>query len=260
MRIGLITPDPGHPLLAATAALLAPEHAVEVLDPGAGAQSAAGARADVYLLKARTPSALALARELERRGAPVLNSAAATERCQDRTVMAELARRAALPFAPTRTFAALSLVSGGGLPPWPLVVKSRRSRKDDLVARIDGPDRLRELTVRWGQEPVVVQEFAPNSGWDHKLWVIGNQVFSAVRRSELAAHEREPAAPRPPLPPDWAELALRVGEVFALDVYGVDLVETGDGAPLIVDVNAFPGVRGQAGAPEALAALALGRA
>lgn len=51
----------------------------------------------------------------------------------------------------------------------------------------------------------------------------------------------------------------RVGEVFELDVYGVDIIETGDGAPLIVDINAFPGVRGQSGAPEALVALALDR-
>jgi ribosomal protein S6--L-glutamate ligase len=48
-----------------------------------------------------------------------------------------------------------------------------------------------------------------------------------------------------------------VGEVFGLDVYGVDLLDAGGGAPLIVDINAFPGIRGQAGAPEALAALAL---
>ncbi|MFD0527211.1 hypothetical protein ACFQ1I_08035 [Kitasatospora arboriphila] len=38
-------------------------------------------------------------------------------------------------------------------------------------------------------------------------------------------------------------------------MYGVDILDTPDG-PLIVDVNAFPGIRGQAGAPEALAALA----
>lgn len=48
--------------------------------------------------------------------------------------------------------------------------------------------------------------------------------------------------------------------MFALDVYGVDIIDTGGGTPLIVDINAFPGVRGQAGAPEALAALALSRA
>lgn len=59
------------------------------------------------------------------------------------------------------------------------------------------------------------------------------------------------------LPPGWAELALRVGEVFDLDVYGVDLIDAGGGSPLVVDANAFPGIRGQRGAPEALAELAL---
>ncbi|MFD8022993.1 RimK family alpha-L-glutamate ligase [Streptomyces lavendulae] len=261
MRIGLITPDAGHPLLAATVAALAPGgHTVRVLDPAAGAAGAGGVPADVYLLKARTPSALALARELERRGAPVLNSAAATEACQDRTGMAELALRAGLPFAPTRTFAAAArLETAAGLP-WPMVVKSRHSHKHDLVARLDGPARLGELLGDWSREPVVVQAFAPNDGWDHKLWVIGDRVFAGLRRSELASGGKEPARSLERLPDGWAELALRVGEVFALDVYGVDVIDTGGGAPLIVDVNAFPGIRGQDGAPEALAALALSRA
>lgn len=48
--------------------------------------------------------------------------------------------------------------------------------------------------------------------------------------------------------------------MFSLDVYGVDIIDSGHGAPLIVDINAFPGIRGQSGAPEALAALALSRA
>ncbi|MEU8773645.1 alpha-L-glutamate ligase [Streptomyces sp. NPDC048606] len=262
MRVGLITPDPGHPLLAATAALLTGDrHAVEVLDPRAGVAAAgSGAPADVYLLKARTPSALALARELERRGAPVLNSAAATERCQDRTVMAELAERAGLPFAATRAFGSAALLVSASRLPWPMVVKSRRSRKYDLVARVDDPAGLRELASSWAGEPVVVQAFAPNDGWDHKVWVVGDQVFAALRRSELAPDDGSPERSGVRLPDGWAELALRVGEAFSLDVYGVDLVATGTGAPLVVDVNAFPGIRRQPGAPRALARLALARA
>ncbi|MBT2404259.1 MULTISPECIES: RimK family alpha-L-glutamate ligase [unclassified Streptomyces] len=259
MRIGLITPDAGHPLLAGATALLTPGHRVEVLDPGT-VDGAPQAPADVYLLKARTPRALALARELERRGAPVVNSAAATELCQDRTEMAELARRAGLPFAATQTFASLAQPASGPELSWPVVIKSRRSRRGDLVARVDSPVQLAGLAREWPREPVVVQEFAPNSGWDHKLWAIGDQVFAALRRSELAPEGRGPTLPLPELPPGWADLVRRAGEVFALDVYGVDIIDTGGGTPLIVDINAFPGIRGQAGAPEALAALALRRA
>ncbi|WP_327327928.1 alpha-L-glutamate ligase [Streptomyces sp. NBC_01210] len=260
MRIGLITPEPDHPLLAATAALLTPEHRVETLDPKT-VVDVLEPLADVYLLKSRTPRALALARDLEQRGAPVVNSAAATALCQDRTTMAEQARRAGFPFAATRTFTALAQLASGPRLPGPVVVKSRHSRKHDLVARIDNDGQLRELAAAYPQEPVVVQEFAPNSGWDHKLWVVGDQLFAALRRSELSSAGRVSARPLAlgDLPPGWPAFARRVGEVFELDVYGVDVIDTGDGAPLIVDINAFPGVRGQAGAPEALAALTLRR-
>jgi ribosomal protein S6--L-glutamate ligase len=258
MRIGLITPEPDHPLLAATTALLTPEHQVETLDPNTVGE-VSEPLADVYLLKSRTPRALTLARDLERGGAPVVNSAAATALCQDRTAMADLAGRAGLPFAATRTLTTLTQLVSGPRLPGPVVVKSRHSRRHDLVARIDNDVQLRKLAAAHPQEPVVVQEFAPNSGWDHKLWVIGDRLFAALRRSELAREGRGPTLPlaADSLPPGWPALVRRVGKVFELDVYGVDIIDTGDGAPLIVDINAFPGVRGQSGAPEALAALAV---
>lgn len=262
MRVGLITPDPGHPLLAAATALLtapAAGHRVEVLDP-ATAQAPADP-ADVYLLKARTPRALALARDIEAGGIPVVNSPAATGRCQDRTVMARDALEAGLPFASTRTYA-----SGGDLarglaqspPAGPVVVKSRHSTKGDIVMRLDGAAPIREFGASAPAGPYVVQDFAANPGWDHKLWAVGSHVFAALRRSELS-----PAAPGggpvrlADLPSGWAALVRRVGEVFCLDVYGVDVIDAGAGRPLIVDVNAFPGIRDQPGAPQALAALAL---
>ncbi|MFE2169253.1 RimK family alpha-L-glutamate ligase [Streptomyces sp. NPDC059447] len=258
MRIGLITPDPGHPLLAATTALLAPEHTVEVLAPDATPDRPA----DVYLLKSRTERALELARELERRGSAVVNSAAATALCQDRTRMAELALGGGLPFATTWTHPSLSTWASAATLPSPVVVKSRRSRRGDLVARVDDGARLRQLALDWPHEPVVVQEFAPNNGWDHKLWAIGDQVFCALRRSELSPGGRGPTRPLPldELPAGWADLVRETGAVFDLEVYGVDIIDIGNGEPLIVDVNAFPGIRGQAGAPEALASLALRRA
>ncbi|CAM5462878.1 hypothetical protein GCM10010329_32380 [Streptomyces spiroverticillatus] len=257
MRVGLITPRPDHPLLAATSALLtAAGHEVLVQDPFS---EDAETEADVYLLKARTPHALALARALERRGARVVNSAGATALLQDRTTMAGLARSAGLPFAPTRTFASLADFAAGPPPAGPVVVKSRHSRKDDLVARVDTPRDLRELAARYPHEPVVVQEFVPNDGWDEKLWAVGRHVFSAHRRSELALDELDELDDfgTPPAPRDRTGLVHRVGEVFGLQVYGVDVIGTEDGTPLIVDINAFPGIRGQAGAPEALAALTL---
>lgn len=256
MRVGLITRDPAHPLLAATAHLLTARGAyVEVLAPGTA--EAPADPADVYLLKARTPQAVKLAEALQATGARVVNSAAATARCQDRTAMAEDARAAGLPFAATRTYAgAAELAAGEGGSGRGVVVKSRHSRKGDVVVRLEGPTAVTDFVAKEAaDEPYVAQDLLATTGWDHKLWAIGPEVFTAVRPSEL---HTAPGGERPAdLPLDvWRPLVHRAGEVFGLDVYGVDVLLTPDG-PVVVDVNAFPGVRGQAAAPRALAALTL---
>ncbi|MGW9116684.1 ATP-grasp domain-containing protein [Streptomyces sp. NPDC055663] len=267
MRVCVLTDKPDHPLLAETAAALTgARHRVTFLDPDAGTTSPSQAvgpdeLADVYLLKAHTPRALALARFLEGLGARVVNSAAATELCQDRSRIAAVAEDAGLPMPRTWTLNALSeALHGPELPEsgYPLMVKSRHSRRADLVARVDGPAGLRALAAEWSEEPVVLQEFIANSGWDHKLWVIAGEVFAGVRPAAVGA---PPGGARPAplvrdLPRAWTRLALRTGDVFGLDVYGVDLLDR-EGAPVVVDINAFPGIRGPKGAPEALAALAL---
>ncbi|MGW1786626.1 ATP-grasp domain-containing protein [Streptomyces sp. NPDC002143] len=256
MRISLLTAVPEHPILAATAALLAGQgHVVEHLPLGRTPGPAP--LADVYLLKANTPAALALARRLEGLGAPVVNSAASTGFCQDRALMARLARRAGLPFPATTELPGLEALLAHGPVRRPLVVKSRRSRRGNLVALVADDERLRELADQWPGEPVVVQDLAPGTGWDHKVWVVAGRIFAELRHSELAVGERFPSRAVGELPSGWADLALRTGDVFGLDVYGVDILDVG-GTPLIVDVNAFPGIRGQSAAPGALARLATG--
>ncbi|MFE5714223.1 RimK family alpha-L-glutamate ligase [Streptomyces sp. NPDC056501] len=250
-----MTAVPEHPVLAATEALLAEEgHVVEHLLPGPTAEPAP--LADVYLLKANTPAALAFARGLERLGARVVNSAASTEFCQDRAHMACLARRAGLPFPATTELPGLDALLAYGPVRRPLVVKSRRSRRGNLVALVADDTQLRELVDQWPGESVVVQELAPSTGWDHKVWVVADRIFAELRRSELAVGEQLPSQTVGELPSGWSQLALRVGEVFGLDVYGVDILDV-RGTPLIVDVNAFPGIRGQPAAPAALARLAI---
>ncbi|MFG2298689.1 RimK family alpha-L-glutamate ligase [Streptomyces sp. NPDC048603] len=259
--IGLITADPEHPLLAATSALLGGAHRVTVLHPEQDPADVPGPLADVYLLKARTSGALALAHSLELRGSVVLNSAEATRLCQDRTAMADTALAAGLPFAPTLAAGPLGRLAAGDGPvaTGPVVVKSRYSRKHDLVARVVDGTELRELAAAWPDEPVILQDLAPGTGWDHKLWAVGDTYFAALRRSELSPGGRGPtlSLALADLPPGWLDLVRTVGETFALDVFGVDVIDTGGGRPLIVDINAFPGIRHQPGAPESLAALAL---
>lgn len=256
MKIGFITSQPDHPLLVDTAELLVPEHEVVWLDPTAG--PGPGELADVYVLKDRSEIALDVAGRVEKCGVPVVNSVAATRRCQDRISMAELARGGELPFVETWSVGRLDGLGREKLQlvglDFPVVVKSRRSRRDDVVARVDDTAQLRLLATRWADEVAVVQPFTANSGWDYKIWVVCGHVFAGLRRSELAGGgDATLALTVEDLPYGWVELVHRVGSAFSLDVYGVDVVDVGGGVPLIVDVNAFPGIRGQLGAADVLA-------
>jgi glutathione synthase/RimK-type ligase-like ATP-grasp enzyme/aminoglycoside phosphotransferase (APT) family kinase protein len=265
MRICLLTDKPDHPLLVEVVSLLGARHTIDVVDPETkevdpGGPRLAATPADVYLLKSRTRDALSFARAVEHCGGQVVNGASATRACQDRSFVADRAHRADLPFPYTYSFARLSglisYVSQPGTLRFPLIVKSRWSRRGDLVARVNGLAQLEALNANWSREPVVVQTFIPNTGWDHKLWVVGSEVFAGLRPSPLesaasaATIELAPAR----LPAGWVDLARRVGEIFDLEVYGVDILATRR-RPVIVDVNAFPGCRGVPGAPAALAAL-----
>ena len=255
MRVCLLTRRPDHPLLATLPGLLGRRHRVTVFDAADPASADLGPTADLYLLKSRAPQAVALARRLERLGGRVVNGAEATERSLDRLHMASVARGAGLPFPGTRHFARLADLADASEAGFPLIVKSRTSRSGDLVARVNGPGELRTLTRHWADEPVVAQRFVANDGRDHKVWVIGERIFAGLRHSPLIRDVPKTARLLDPrqLPQGWLDLIRAVGDAFGLRIYGVDILDTGDG-PTVVDVNPFPGCRGVPDAPRALAA------
>jgi len=118
---------------------------------------------------------------------------------------------------------------------------------------VNSIEDLQALAAQWGQEPAIIQEFAPGNGWDTKLWVVGQKVFAARRRSPLQAGGRTQGyqLETDEIDSEWIGLALAVGRALDLQVYGVDLLLTKHG-PLIVDVNAFHSCFGILGFDEVL--------
>jgi ribosomal protein S6--L-glutamate ligase len=259
VNICLVTDRPRHPVLSAVMAEVAARHRVRILDTAdllsASAQVEAelGKPADVYLLRSHVPAAIALAQQLELAGALVVNRCSATAACADRVLLAAQARAARLPWPRTQTALDPKAVADAEIPlSYPVVVKSRWSRRGDLVRMIDSPDELTRVLAAWPGEPVVIQAYVQNDGMDRKLYVVDGQVLGLCSTSPLSGEARARAVIR--VPSDWARLALRVGLAFGLRVYGVDLVLAAAG-PVIVDINAFPGFRDVPGAREALAGL-----
>jgi ribosomal protein S6--L-glutamate ligase len=257
---------PHHPVIAVALQQLSATHNVRLLDVRtltgveAIAQEEKNPLAELYLLKSHAPQALALAHVLEQQGALVVNSWASSVACQDRVLMAQRMRDANLPWPFTRSFSTLgSLLSDHEMLAslsFPQIIKSYYSHRGDLVDKVDSIEQLEALAPRWNQEPVVLQEFAAGDGWDIKMWMINQQIFAARRRTPLEpdASKEDFPIPSEQLPVEWAHIAMEIGRVFNMRLYGIDLLITQHG-PMIVDVNGFPGFRGVPGADSALVAM-----
>lgn len=266
MEVCLITDRVDHPVLTEVLALLAQRNKTRTLDArlldDAAIRRELAEPADTYLLKSRSPVALELGRGLERSGATVLNSTASTSACLDRAMMASRLTELGVGAPRTEAFTSVRELRDqldGGLVMFPSLIKSQRSRRDDLVRKLDRADDVVALDPKWDAEPVILQEFVHGDGWDVKLWAIGETVYSARRQTVLITgavgdQKRNVPIDDADFPDEWRQIALRVGRGFGLDFYGVDLLPSERG-PLVVDVNAFPGFRSVPDAPPALAQL-----
>lgn len=268
MKICLLTESTPSPVLTSALDLIARQHTVvdcdtAVLDAGFARRPEHLRDVGLYLLKARSEPAQAYARDAQRHGAKVVNSPAGTAAALDRATMAIRLFRAGIPAprccsATTLWHLADALLSDDlqPAPNWPLVVKSRRSRRGDLVTRIDSAQDLMALLPDWADEPVIAQEFMANDGFDLKFWVIGDHITVARRPSALeqrsTAHDRA-LDPRE-IAPDWLSIVRNAGAALDLEIFGVDVLVT-DRGPSVIDVNAFPGFRSAADADLALADL-----
>jgi ribosomal protein S6--L-glutamate ligase len=250
MKIHLLAESFLNPVLTTVMAELAREHEVSVFDSrtlpaGYGWEPGLETPPDVVLLKSRSVEARRVAQTAELAGSLVVNSPAATTAALDRAATAEALERAGVPAPRSWSVPAMRALAYGPPLPWPLVVKSTISSRSDFVRLVGSREELIELLPEWGDEPVVAQEFAANDGYDIKVWVIGDDLSAARRRSALDSTDKSSDELLDPadLPEEWVSAVRDAGAALGLQLYGVDLLITG-GRPVVVDVNAFPGFRG----------------
>jgi len=248
MKICLLAEPSPNPVLASVVDALAQRHIVTVGGAPASGDAGHDEVADLYLLKSRSAQAQAIARRAQAHGATVVNSPDATATALDRWAMAQRLERHGVPSPRTWSCATLEAMSDeaelDGLQ-WPLVVKSRTSRRGDLVRLVRDQEELLALLPEWGQEPVIVQEFIENDGFDIKVWVIGRHLSAARRAAalEVCDKSQDVAIDDADLPDAWRDAARAAGAALGLELFGADLVVR-DGRPWVIDVNAFPGFQG----------------
>ncbi|MBW2528164.1 MAG: RimK family alpha-L-glutamate ligase [Deltaproteobacteria bacterium] len=200
-----------------------------------------------------TAYATGVLRQLEARGAAVLNGAdpIALARDQARALDLLARRRVAVPRTVcTRSLdgldAALRTVGG-----CPVVVKLPHGTQGVGTMLADTPRALQALTeTLWAMgQQIVLQEYLKECrGTDIRAIVVGGQLVTAMRRraprGEFRANlHRGGAGEAVRLDRRTRSAAVRAARWLGLDVAGVDLLNARRG-PLVLEVNSSPGLEG----------------
>ena len=134
---------------------------------------------------------------------------------------------------------------------YPLILKPIFGDNCQGLRLVHNPD---ELTVLESPDLVVLaQHFVPSDGYDLKLYGIGDEIWAVRKPSPFNEPGRVPSISRSnrhdsraellPLTPALRELGRRCRELFGLELYGVDCIQTSAG-PVVIEVNEFPNYTG----------------
>jgi ribosomal protein S6--L-glutamate ligase len=212
---------------------------------------------DAYVLKtAADGPGLSLLEAVEAAGIPTINNARSVRLVRDKAVAIAVAHAYGLPVPPTYFVAHPRLLTL--IPPedYPLVVKPSNGSACRDIYRVNHPADLATLVLPDGARSfLLAQRYVQNTGFDIKLYVMGTQVY-AVRKKSPLHPDMNGSEGLIPVTPELRQLALNVGELFGLDIYGVDVVQTAE-RWVGVDINDFPGFKGVPGAVDLIATFIL---
>lgn len=193
---------------------------------------------DLYLLKSHTELSLSLAGALYVRGARILNPYPSCALTQNKIIVSRLLSEAGVPAPRSWVTADFSLLEEIAAET-PLIIKPYMGHRGAGITKITSPADLKGLTPP--DYPMIVQELIPGHGEDLKVYVAGEEVHG-VQKPFSETSFSVPGRPVP-ISDEVREIALKVGKICGLGLYGLDIIESPRG-PFVVDVNYFPGYKG----------------
>lgn len=223
--------------------LLQWEHEVDLLEPDKTVTCLADLTKqnyDAYILKTVSDGpGLSILEAAEAVGIPTINNSGSIRLVRDKAIATAVVQAHGLPTPLTYFVAHPGLLKQIPEEYYPLVVKPTNGSSCRGIYRVDSPDDLATLEISEAHDSFfLAQRYVENTGFDIKLYVIGRKVYAVAKRSPL--HPEVEVDKRPiPLTLELRKLALHVGKIFGLSIYGLDIVETPHG-PVIVDINDFP--------------------
>ena len=200
-----------------------------------------------------TTHGLAVVKQFEMIGVPVVNSSQPIARSRDKLRCLQILSRSGIDIPrtvmmrhPSQVDRALETVGGP-----PVILKLIRGTQGIGVVLAETEQVARQvLETFWGLGMnVLVQEFIEESeGRDIRALVVGQRVVAAMRRQapigELRSNvHRGATGVAVRLPESYTRAAVRAARAMKLHFAGVDLLESRDG-PKVMEINSSPGLEG----------------
>jgi ribosomal protein S6--L-glutamate ligase len=234
---------------ALVAALVRAGHCVEQVVPEALALQVTGATplaADGVVARGRSDVLLAALRVLEMTGTLTINRAAAIAGVRDKAGMSTMLQAAGIPTPPTWLGAPGVLVSSVPEACFPLIIKPLFGDNAEGIQLAVDPTALERLVCG----VMLAQPYLMSDGYDLKLYVIGTDVWAIRKPSPFQPTGRclPSGGRRVAVTAELEALALRCGQLFDLEIYGVDCLETPQGL-VVIEVNDFPNYTDVSDAP-----------
>lgn len=197
---------------------------------------------------------LSMIRHFELSGIPVINSFQSILLASNKFLCLQTLCKQGIPI-PESQYAsnssnfrrALSLLGG-----YPLVVKAPRSRQGTGVFLLESMERGKERLdgmLNRGQGVLLQKFIPPGRRRDIRIIMAGSRALGAMaltpRRGDFRANiHLKGRAEALNLTGEMLELAHRATRAVHLDISGVDMIEDGDGALKVIEVNYAPGFKG----------------
>jgi len=195
---------------------------------------------------------LAVVRQFDLMGVPVLNSAVSISRSRDKLRALQLLSRKHIEVpmticarSPAGVDSALELVG------CPAIVKLQQGTQGIGTMIAETPQAVHSLLeTLWAMgQDIVLQEYVRESkGRDIRIIVVGGRVVASMRRvakpGEFRSNlHRGGKGGKVDLKPAYKNAAIRAVKVMGLEVAGVDMLESKK-KPKILEINSSPGLEG----------------
>lgn len=212
-------------------------------------------RYDVILSRNRNALGLAMLAYADAAGIRAINTHASTRQLRNKAKMGVALSQAGVPCAPTILADDITALTRLHQDWFPLILKATYGDNSQGLRLVRRPDDLGDIC--WRDGLVLAQRYLPNDGFDLKLYVCGETIF-AVRKPSPFNGDPSAEPQCVPVHAAMADLALRCGRAFGLEIYGVDTIETENGLA-VIEVNEFPNFTGVPRAGELIADYVLAR-